>query len=143
MEPLEARIRASFDRQTFMQHLGAQLARVVPGCVEITLQRDQRLLQQHGFLHAGVVNAMLDSACGYAALTVMEDDAAVLSVEFKTNLVAPAAGEHFMARGTVLRAGRTLVVCRGDAFVMDADPPRLVAAMQCTMMTVRGQELKD
>ncbi|MBC7897280.1 MAG: PaaI family thioesterase [Cytophagaceae bacterium] len=143
MDPIRERIQASFDRQSFMQHIGATLARVERGFVELSVRRDDRHLQQHGFLHAGVITSALDSACGYAALTVMDDDAAVLSVEFKVNLLAPAAGELFVARGTVLKAGRTVVVCRGDAFVVDGGSERLIAAMQATLMTVRGRDLKD
>jgi uncharacterized protein (TIGR00369 family) len=139
LEQVRTRIRESFARQSFMRLLGAQLSHVEPGRVEITLVRRDDLLQQHGYLHAGVVSAILDSACGYAALSVMGDDAGVLSVEFKTNLIAPAAGTRLRATGTVLKAGRTLVICRGEAFTDDAETPRLVAAMQATMMAVRGR----
>lgn len=143
-EPLHARIAASFARQSFMAHLGAALARVERGMVEVSLRREEGLLQQHGFVHAGVITSILDSACGYAALTVMDEDAAVLSVEFKVNLLAPAAGAAFLARGSVLKAGRTIVVCRGDAFALDPDGPRLIAAMQATMMAVRDRDgLRD
>jgi len=123
-----------------MAHLGARLHRVEDGVVEVEVSRAETLLQQHGFLHAGVLTSLLDSACGYAALTRMDDESAVMSVEFKVNLLAPAAGERFLVRGSVLKAGRTIVVCRGDAFVMDGDAPRLVAAMQATMMAVRRRE---
>ncbi|MCC6316180.1 MAG: PaaI family thioesterase [Gemmatimonadaceae bacterium] len=119
-----------------MAHLGATLARVEPGLVELGVARDARLLQQQGVLHAGVLTALLDSACGYAALTTMDVASDVVSVEFKVNLLAPASGQRFLARGTVLKAGRRIVVCRGDAFAMDGDQPRLVAAMQASMMAV-------
>jgi uncharacterized protein (TIGR00369 family) len=134
------RIRESFARQSFMQLLGAELQRIDAGSVEIALTRRPDLLQQHGYLHAGVVTAILDSACGYAALTMMEENAAVLSVEFKTNLIAPAAGERFRVTGTVLKAGRTLVICRGEAYAEAEGRPRLIAAMQATMMSVRGRD---
>jgi uncharacterized protein (TIGR00369 family) len=123
-----------------MQHIGAELLRVEPGVVEIGVVRGDALLQQHGFLHAGVLSAILDSACGYAALSVMDAESGVLSVEFKTNLLAPAAGERFVALGTVLKAGRTLTVCRGEAFAIEAGTRRLIAAMQATMMSVRGRD---
>lgn len=137
---VRSRIEASFKRQRFMQHIGAELLRVEPGVVEIGIARNDALLQQHGFLHAGVLSAILDSACGYAALSVMDDESGVLSVEFKTNLLAPAAGERFVASGAVLKAGRTLTICRGEAFAVDGGTRRLVAAMQATMMSVRGRD---
>jgi uncharacterized protein (TIGR00369 family) len=138
--PLETRIRARFAGQSFMAHLGVELVRVDPGLVELSVRRSEALLQQHGFLHAGVITAALDSACGFAALSVMDEESGVLSVEFKVNLLAPAAGALFLARGEVLKAGRTIIVCRGDAFSMDGDSPRLIAAMQATMMAVKGRE---
>ena len=113
---------------------------VAAGRVAIALAIEPRLSQQHGFLHAGVVVAALDSACGYAALTLMPADMEVLTAEFKVNLLAPAAGERFLVRGEVLKAGKTVVVCRGDAFALDRDSPRLIAAMQASMMTVRGRD---
>ncbi|MCC6930875.1 MAG: PaaI family thioesterase [Gemmatimonadaceae bacterium] len=133
------RIRASFARQSFMTLLGAELSRVERGVVEIAIARRDDLLQQHGFLHAGVLTSLLDSACGYSALTVMDGDSGVMSIEFKVNLLAPAAGDRFLVRGEVLKAGKTVVVCRGDAYAMDGEEPRLVAAMQASMMAVRGK----
>src|ERR687890_39497 len=100
----ESRVRASFERQTFMATLGAQLARVEPGEVDIALSPRDDLVQQHGFLHAGVLASIADSACGYAALSLMPPGAAVLSVEFKVNLLAPAKGDRIVARGRVIRA---------------------------------------
>jgi len=135
-----ARIRASFARQSFMSLLGAELARVEPGVVEIAIARRNDLLQQHGFLHAGVLTSLLDSACGYSALTIMDGESGVMSIEFKVNLLAPAAGDRFLVRGEVLKAGRTVVVCRGDAFALEGEQPRLVAAMQASMMAVRGRD---
>ncbi len=96
------------------------------------------LTQQHGFLHAGVVAAIIDSACGYAALTLMPPDAAVLTSEYKVNLLSPAAGDAIIARGRVLKAGRTLIVTRGDAFALKGGEEKLVATMLATMMAVRG-----
>lgn len=138
-DALHARVAASFARQRFMAHLGARLVAVRPGEVEVAFDARPELVQQHGFLHAGVVTSIVDSACGYAALTTMPDDAGVLSVEFKVNLLAPASGQGFLARGTVLKAGRSVVVCRGDVYCTDPPEPRLIAAMQATMMVVRDR----
>jgi uncharacterized protein (TIGR00369 family) len=112
----------------------ADLAAVAAGHVEIALPIEPRLSQQNGFLHAGVVVAALDSACGYAALTLMPDDAEVLSVEFKVNLLAPASGERLVAEGEVVRAGRTLTVCRGDAYSEQGAERVYVATMLATMV---------
>jgi uncharacterized protein (TIGR00369 family) len=133
----EARVRASFAKQQFMATLGASLTTVQPGEVSIELPFRADLTQQHGFLHAGVVTSIIDSACGYAALTLMPPDRAVLSVEFKVNLIAPAQGAAFQARGRVLRAGRTLAVCTGDLRVVGSES--VVAMMQATMMAVEGR----
>ncbi len=134
------RIRESFARQAFMTLLGARLARVEPGEVDIELPFRSDLVQQHGFLHAGVTAAIADSACGCAALSVMPDDAAVLSVEFKVNLLAPAVGRRFVAQGRVVRSGRTITVVRGEVLAFDEnDDARPVLAMQGTMMTVQGR----
>ncbi|MEO6446879.1 MAG: PaaI family thioesterase [Gemmatimonadaceae bacterium] len=141
---VDQRIRAAFERQHFMAHLGARLLLVEEGVVEIAVSRREQLLQQHGFLHAGVLTSLLDSACGFAALSRMDAASGVLSVEFKVNLLAPAAGEQFVVRGEVLKAGRSVVVCRGDAFAVNGDARRLIAAMQATMMTVRDRDdVKD
>lgn len=129
-------MRASFARQSLMATLGARLAHIAPGEVDVELAFDDRLTQQHGYLHAGALTAALDSACGYAALTLMPEEAAVLTVEFKVNLLAPAAGERFVARGRVVRAGRTLTVCRGDAVAFAGDEERHVATMTATMMAL-------
>jgi len=139
----EARVRASFARQHFMATLGAQLESVTAGEVTISLPFRADLTQQHGFLHAGVVTSVVDSACGYAALSVMEPGAAVLSVEFKMNLLAPAQGSAFRAVGRVVRAGRTLVVCAGELHAMHNERDTVVALMQGTMMAVRDKGLSD
>jgi uncharacterized protein (TIGR00369 family) len=134
-----ARIRASFDRQSFMHTLGARLAAVAPGEVTIELPFRAELTQQHGFLHAGVVAAIADSACGYAALSLMAAEAAVLSVEFKINLMKPAGGEQFRAVGKVVRAGRTLTVCSGEVWARRDGQEAIIAVMQATMMAVTGR----
>jgi uncharacterized protein (TIGR00369 family) len=132
-----ARVRASFDRQAMMTTLGVEVTAVQRGKVVMSLGHDERLTQQHGFLHAGAVTAVLDTACGYAAFSVMPADAAVLTVSFTVNLMAPAAGERFTITGEVVRAGRTLVVCRGEAFADGSD--RSFAVMQATMTAVYGK----
>jgi uncharacterized protein (TIGR00369 family) len=131
---MEARVRASFGRQAMMATLGARLAAVERGRVELTVDHDDRFTQQHGFLHAGAVAAVLDSACGYAAFTVMPPDAAVLTATYTINLLAPAAGRRFVMTGEVVRAGRTLVVCRGEATADRAEKP--FAAMQATLTAI-------
>ncbi|HVX38681.1 MAG TPA: PaaI family thioesterase [Gemmatimonadaceae bacterium] len=139
----EARVRASFARQQFMATLGATLARVAPGEVDIALPVREALTQQHGFLHAGALASAADSACGYAALTLMPPGAAVLSIEFKINMLAPAAGDRVLARGRVIRAGKTITVCWGEVAAFDGDNERTVATMVATMMTVRDRGLAD
>jgi len=121
-----------------MATLGAELAEASAGRVRIALPKDPRLSQQHGFLHAGVVTAALDSACGYAALTLMPEDAEVLTVEFKVNLLAPAGGDSLIATGEVVRAGSTLTICRGDAYARQADEELHVATMLATMVRRRA-----
>ncbi|HEX6909405.1 MAG TPA: PaaI family thioesterase [Longimicrobium sp.] len=135
-----SRTRASFDRQPAMATLGARLTRVAPGEVDVELPFRADLTQQHGFIHAGIVSTVLDSACGYAAFTLMPADAAVLSIEFKVNLLAPAQGERIIVRGRVVRAGRTISVCSGDAFAVRDGQERHVATMTGTMMTVIGRQ---
>lgn len=132
-------MRDSFARQALMSTIGATLERAGPGEVEIRLPFRADLTQQHGFLHAGVVTAIVDSACGYAALSLMPAGAAVLTVEFKVNLLAPAEGEAVVARGRVLRPGRTLMVCAGDAIAVKGGEERIVATMLATMMVVRDR----
>ena len=133
----EKRVRTSFERQGAMKAIGASLAGVAPGEVTIELPFRPDLTQQHGFVHAGIVTAIADSAWGYAALSLMEADAAVLTVEFKVNLLAPARGERLVARGRVLRPGRTLTVCAADVVALDAGREAPVAAMLATMMALR------
>jgi uncharacterized protein (TIGR00369 family) len=135
----ESRVRESFAKQIVMATFGASLARVAPGEIEIVLPSRAELAQQHGFMHAGVLATILDSACGYAAFTLMPADAAVLSVEFKINLLAPAAGERVVARGRVVRAGRNLSVCQADAFAIESGAETHVATMVGTMMCVRDR----
>ena len=132
-----ARVRASFDRQAMMNTLGVEVIAVEPGRVEMSLRHDDRFTQQHGFLHAGVVASVLDTACGYAAYSVMPPESSVLTATFTINLLAPAAGEQFQITGEVVRAGRTLVVCRGEAFADGGQRP--FAVIQATMTVVIGR----
>lgn len=130
------RVAASFRRQTVMQTLGIEIARLDAGEIELTMPFSQPFTQQHGFVHAGIVATALDSACGYAAFSLMPADAAVLTVEFKTNLLAPAKGERFVFRGRVIKPGRTLTFCEAGAFAVDAASERLIATMTGTLMAV-------
>lgn len=132
----EQAVRDSFAAQQLMATIGARLARVVAGEIEIRVPFRPQLTQQHGFLHAGVVTSALDSACGYAALSLMPEGVEVLTVEFKTNLLAPARGEELIARGRVVRAGRTITVCQADAIMLADSEETLVATMLATVMTV-------
>jgi len=137
----EGRVRASFSRQTVMATIGAELTRVNPGVVEIELPFRADLTQQHGFLHAGIISTALDSACGYAAYSVMPADAAVLTIEFKINLLAPGKGERFLFRGQVTKPGRTIVVADGQAYAYDGEGgARMIATMTGTMMVVSGRD---
>src|SRR5579884_3324004 len=128
-----ARVRTSFGRQQAMALLGAEMTEVGPGMTEIVLPFREELTQQHGFLHAGIITAIVDNACGYAALSLMPPDTGVLTVEYKVNFMAPAAGGRFIARGRVTKPGRTLTVCTGDVFAERDGAERLVATMLTTM----------
>jgi uncharacterized protein (TIGR00369 family) len=129
-QQFEDTIRDSFGRQAFLAWAGATLARVAPGEVDIELPFRADLVQQSGVLHAGVVAAIGDTACGYAAMTLMPAGSEVWSVEFKINLIAPAAGRRFVARGRVVRSGRTLTVCTAEI----ATDERVVATMLGTFI---------
>jgi len=136
----ERRVRDSFARQRAMATFGARLDRVAPGEVEVSLPYREDLTQQHGFLHAGVVTAVLDSAAGYAAFTLMPAEAGVVSVEFKTHLLAPAKGHLLLARARVVRPGRTVTVCQADGYMVTDGEERHVAMLVGTMMTLLGRE---
>jgi uncharacterized protein (TIGR00369 family) len=124
-----------------MATIGASLTLVRPGIVEIEMPYSEELTQQHGFLHAGIISAALDSACGYAAFSVMPDGASVLTIEFKVNLLAPGRGERFLFRGSVTKPGRTIVVADGQAYAFAADgEAKLIATMTGTMMAVLGRD---
>ena len=131
----ERDLREGFARQSLMSSIGARLEKIEPGEVEIAIDSRADLLQQNGLVHAGVLTSIADSACGGAALTLMPPGSDVLSIEFKVNLLAPAAAPSFVARARVLRAGKTITVCRADVFGIDGDDESLVATMLGTMMT--------
>jgi len=139
-ENYEMRVRESFSKQKLMQTIGASLTKVLPGEVEISLAFRDDLTQQHGFIHAGVVATLADTACGYAAFSLMAPDAAVLTVEYKINLLSPAVGESLIACGKVTKPGRTLTVCSGDVFAFKDGEKKMVATMIATMMSIRGRE---
>lgn len=130
------RVAASFQRQAVMHTLGIEIAGLEPGEIELTMPYAQPYTQQHGFVHAGIITTALDSACGYAAFSLMPADAAVLTVEFKTNLLAPAKGERFIFRGKVIRPGRTLTICDAGAFAVAGTSERLIATMTGTLMAL-------
>ncbi len=137
MDPaFEARVRENFISQEFMSTLGATLTRVEPGRVVIEVVPVRSLTQQNGFLHAGVVASIADSACGYAAYTLMPVGSDVLSIEFKLNLLRPASGDRVIADARVVRAGRTVTVCQADIFAITGDESRQVAMLTGTMMRV-------
>jgi uncharacterized protein (TIGR00369 family) len=134
----EARVRNSFARQRAMGLIGARMARVEAGFVEIELPVREELSQQHGFVHGGIVGMIADSAGGYAAFTLMPPDANVLTVEYKMNMLAPAHGELLIARGEVLKPGRSLSVVRADVWALSGGQETRVAAMQQTLMVMHG-----
>lgn len=135
----EARVRASFARQQFMGFLGAELTELRPGFCEIRLAYRPELGQQHGFFHAGVVGTLADNAGGYAAFSLMPADWSILTVEYKLNLIAPGDGELLIARSEVVKAGRTLTVCRGEVFVVKNGEEKLCAVSQQTLIGLAGK----
>lgn len=137
---IKRRIAESFGKQDFMATLGASLAHVGAGVVEIELPIAPHVSQQHGFVHAGAVASIADSACGYAALTLMPAGAGVLTAEFKINLLAPAAGERLVAKGRVVKAGRTLTLALAEVFAVTDGTPKLCAMMTATCMTIAGRD---
>ncbi|MCI4660834.1 MAG: PaaI family thioesterase [Neomegalonema sp.] len=132
----ETRLRASFSRQRAMQSIGISLVELSPGRVVLEMPFNPDFTQQHGYLHAGTVTTGLDSACGYAAFSLMAADAEVLSVEFKTNLLAPAKAPHFRFVAEVVKAGRTISVAEARGYGVDGAQEKLIASMTCTLMAV-------
>jgi uncharacterized protein (TIGR00369 family) len=133
------RVRASFARQAMMGTIGASLTRVAPGEVDVELAVSPAIGQQHGFVHAGAVATAADSAAGYAALTLMPPGAGVLTAEIKINLVAPAEGERLIARGRVVKAGRSLTIAQSEVHAERNGARKLVALLTATLVVVQGR----
>ena len=127
---------ATFDRQSAMQSLGISIARLEPGEIDLAMPYSAALTQQNGFIHAGIITAALDTACGIAAFTLMPANSDVLTVEFKTNLLAPARGDRFLFRARVVKPGRTLTVCDAQAFAEHDGVENLIATMTGTLMAL-------
>jgi len=127
---------STFDRQPAMRTLGISLARLEPGEVDLEMPYAPAFTQQHGFVHAGIITAGLDNACGIAAFTLMPADTGILTVEFKTNLLAPAKGDRFVFRARVIKPGRTLTVCDAQAFAVQAGHESLIATITGTLMAL-------
>ena len=138
MSDLQERISASFSAQGLMVTLGAELVMVAQGEVQIALSPRPELSQQHGYIHAGAITSVLDSACGYAALTVAPAGLDVLTVEFKINFIRPAVADRFVAIGKVTKAGKTLTVCQGEVIGEQGSRRETIAVMQATIINVSG-----
>ena len=145
--PLEAadagfadRVRSSLASQNALTTIGAELVHVAPGEVDIGFNFHTDLTQQHGFIHAGILSTVMDSACGYAAYSLMPADAGILTIEFKVNLLSPAQGERFIARGRVVKPGRSITVADGHMFALRDGDEKLVATMTGTLMTIKDRD---
>ena len=134
-----ARVKESFDRQNFMEFIGAKMVDVQPGYCEIQVPYRKELTQQHGFFHAGVVGTLADNAAGYAAYTLMAADSSILTVEYKLNLMGPGDGELLIAKSNVLKYGKTLTICRTDVFVQKNGIEKICAAAQVTLIELKNQ----
>ena len=134
------RIRQSFGRQPAMETIGATLTRIEQAMVEIELPFDPKLTQQHGLLHGGIISTALDTACTYAAFSVIPVDASLLTIEFKVNLMSPGRGERFLFHGEITKPGSTIIVADGRAYAIADGPAKLIASMTATMMVVRGRQ---
>src|ERR1700760_3737302 len=134
------RVRASFARQRVMATLGIEMIHLDAGEIHLAMPANPDYAQQHGFMHAGIITTALDSACGYAAFTLMAAEAAVLTVEFKTSLLAPASGDRFLFRARVIKPGRTLTFCEADALALTGSKEKLIATMTGTLMAITGRE---
>jgi uncharacterized protein (TIGR00369 family) len=136
----QERVRSSFAKQGLMATLGATLDSVSPGMVEIALTPHAAISQQHGFVHGGAVSAIADTAAEYGALSLMPADTGVLTTEFKINLLAPAAGERILARGRVVKTGRTLTLAQAEVFAKTGGHEKLIALLTATLMAVKGRD---
>jgi len=139
-QEIRDRVQSSFDMQGMMGTIGASLVHVAPGEVDIDLAPSQTVSQQHGLVHAGALAAIADSAAGYAALSLMPSGAGVLTTEFKISLVRPAQGEKIIARGRVIKAGRTLTLAQSEVFAQINDEEKLVALLTATLMRMEGRD---
>ncbi|MEM7060051.1 MAG: PaaI family thioesterase [Pseudomonadota bacterium] len=135
-----ARIRDSFARMTFMQTMGMKLTHIAPGEIDVVMAHDQKYCQQHGFLHGGAASTGMDTVCGFSALTLVSEDAGVLTVETKTNFLSPAKGDRFRFEGRVIKPGRTLIFTEATTFGIVGDQEKLVSTMTCTMMCITGRD---
>ncbi len=140
---IEMHVRTSFAQQGLMQTIGARLTKILAGEIELALDYAAHITQQHGFIHGAVVAALGDTACGYAALTLMPENSEVVSVEYKINFLAPAQGEKLIARGRAVKNGRTLTVCHGDVFAISENEEKLVATILATMMRVSEKQREN
>ena len=131
---------ATFEQQRAMKTLGISIARLEPGEVDLDMEYRADFTQQHGFIHAGIITAGLDNACGIAAFTLMPAGTGILTVEFKANLLAPARGERFAFRATVVKPGRTLTVCEARAYAIQAEAETLIATMSGTLMALPARD---
>ncbi len=131
-----SRVRSSFAKQEVMKTIGANLVELSPGTAVIEFSHDRSLTQQHGYIHAGVVTTVVDSACGYAAYTMMPKDSEVLTIEYKVNFMVPAKGERYRGIGRVLRSGRTITVCSGEMIALEDGREKVVASMLATMIAL-------
>lgn len=136
----EGRVRRSFARQSMMATIGAVLERVEPGFVDIALPFAPHILQQHGFIHGGAVSTLADTACGFAALSLVRPGVGVLTVEFKMNMMAPAAGARLVARGRVVKAGRTLIVTQAEVSAHAEGSEGAIALMTATIMAIESRD---
>lgn len=134
------RVQHSFGHQQAMETLGASIITIEPGMVSIRLPFSETLTQQHGFIHAGIISTVLDSACGYAAFSLMPENAAVLTIEYKINLLSPAKGDWFEAIGIVKKPGRNITVADGEVYAHSGDDRKLVASMVGTLMSIYDRE---
>jgi len=133
----QKKVQDSFDRQKFMAHIGAKLETVKPGYCEISVPFDESLTQQNGFFHAGIISTIADNSAGYAAFSLFDEDASVLTVEIKLNLLAPGKGDLLIGKGQVLKNGRTLTICRSDIYVVQHGVEKLCAAGQSTLIQIK------
>lgn len=133
------KVIGSFNSQKFMAFINAKLINVQPGFCEIHLPFNENLSQQNGFFHAGIIGTLADNTAGYAAFSLMGDDASVLTVEFKLNLISPAAGDLLIAKGSVLKNGKTLTICRSEVYIVNDGIEKLCAASQTTLIELKNK----